>query len=110
MALGGEYNRNNSDREPRSKETMAAVASLDTLLWQSLASVALPGFTINMIVRASKFAVGRTAGLPILISKWLPTAAGLGSIPFIVQPIDNFVDFALDNTTRPFFKIEDEKH
>ncbi|EJK74014.1 hypothetical protein THAOC_04336 [Thalassiosira oceanica] len=107
MALGEENNRPNGER---SKETRAAIASFDTLLWQSLASVAIPGFTINMIVRASKFAVGRTAGLPILISKWLPTTAGLGSIPFIVKPIDSLVDFALDNTTRPYFGIEDERH
>ena len=110
MALSEDNNRTNVGQEPRSKETRAAIASFDTLLWQSLASVAIPGFTINMIVRASKFAVGRTVGLPILISKWLPTAAGLGSIPFIVKPIDSLVDFALDNTTRPFLGIEDEKH
>ena len=38
--------------------------------------------------------------LPALALRWLPTAAGLGAIPFIVTPIDEFVDFALDNSTR----------
>ena len=53
-----------------------------------------------MIVRSARFAVARSVGLPAVVSKWLPTAAGLGSIPFIISPIDNLVDYALDNTTR----------
>lgn len=59
---------------------------------------------INLIVRASRFAVARSVGLPTLVSKWLPTAAGLGSVPFIIKPIDDFVDFSLDNSTRKFLE------
>ena len=65
--------------------------------------MAIPGGVINMIVRGSRYAVARSVGLPALVSKWFPTAAGLGSIPFIITPIDNCVDFALDNTTRKIF-------
>jgi len=72
---------------------------------QSLASVAIPGGVINTIVRASRFAVSRTVGLPLVVSKWAPTAAGLGSIPLIIHPIDECVDFALDNTTRKMLGI-----
>ena len=67
---------------------------------QGLASVAIPGGVINVIVRASRFAVARSVGLPVIISKWFPTVAGLGSIPCIITPIDKCVDFALDNSTR----------
>ncbi|KAL3790307.1 hypothetical protein HJC23_002933 [Cyclotella cryptica] len=88
----------------RSRETRAAIATFDTLLWQSLASVAIPGGVINMIVRTARFAVARSIGLPALVSKWLPTAAGLGSIPIIITPIDNLVDYALDSTTRKLLR------
>lgn len=92
-------------KETRTKEMRAAIAGFDTLLWQGLASVAIPGGVINLIVRSSRIAVARTVGLPILVSKWLPTAAGLGSVPFIITPIDNFVDFALDNSTRKMLGV-----
>ncbi|KAL7538246.1 hypothetical protein ACHAXR_008417 [Thalassiosira sp. AJA248-18] len=102
--------RSKTVRETRSKEVRAAIAGFDTLLWQGLASVAIPGGVINLIVRSSRFAVARTVGLPILVSKWLPTAAGLGSIPFIITPIDNCVDYALDNSTRKMLGVGYDKN
>lgn len=98
-------NNDEARKDARSKEVRAAIVGFDTLLWQGLASVAIPGGIINMIVRSSRFAIGRTVGLPILISKWLPTAMGLGSIPIIISPIDNFVDYALDNSIRKMLGI-----
>ena len=91
--------------DTRSKEKRAAIAMFDTLLWQSLASVAIPGGVINTIVRATRFTVARTVGLPLAVTKWAPTVMGLGSIPFIVTPIDHCVDFALDNSTRKFLEM-----
>jgi hypothetical protein len=44
--------------------------------------------------------------LPAVVSKWLPTAVGLGSIPIIITPIDNLVDYTLDNTTRKLLNEE----
>lgn len=93
-------------KETRSKEVRAAIAGFDTLMWQGLASVAIPGGVINLIVRASRIAVTRTVGLPVLVSTWLPTAAGLGSIPVIIKPIDDCVDFALDNSTRKMLGVD----
>lgn len=57
-----------------------------------------------MIVRTARFAVGRSIGMPAVVSKWLPTAAGLGCIPIIITPIDNVVDYALDSTTRKLLR------
>jgi len=89
------------DKTISSREYRAAVATFDTLLWQSLASVMIPGLAINVIVKASRFGVARSPfSLPALISKWLPTATGICSIPLIIHPIDDFVDFTLDNSTR----------
>jgi len=93
-----------SKYDTRSNETRAAIAFFDTLLWQSLASVAIPGGVINTIVRATRFTVARTAGLPLAVTTWAPTVMGLGSIPFIIHPIDECVDFALDNSTRKFLE------
>jgi mitochondrial fission process protein 1 len=84
-----------------SREAKASLDSGDVLLWQSLASVIIPGAAINILVKASRFAVARS---PVIlapaIKEWLPTAVGLGSIPFIIHPIDHAVDVMLDNTTR----------
>ena len=63
----------------------------------------------TVIVRSSRFAVARTVGLPALAAKWLPTAAGLGSIPFIIKPIDASVDYLLDNSTRKILGIHPEE-
>ena len=77
------------------------VSTADTLLWQSLASVMLPGLAINQVVKASRFAVTKgPAGVPVAITTWLPTAMGLGSIPLIIHPIDHFVDVLMDSSFR----------
>ena len=81
--------------------TESIVSTMDTLLWQSLASVAIPGATINAIVRVSRFAVHRSPIiLPMAVSTWFPTAAGLVSIPVIIKPIDEAVDVLMDSTFR----------
>ena len=82
-------------------DSLASTA--DVLLWQSLASVAIPGATINMIVRASRWTVARSTArilLPAMVAEWLPTAVGLGSIPVIIHPIDRMVDWFMDSTFR----------
>uniref|UniRef100_A0A7S2MFK8 Mitochondrial fission process protein 1 n=1 Tax=Helicotheca tamesis TaxID=374047 RepID=A0A7S2MFK8_9STRA len=91
---------NNGTSLSSSKEAQIAIATFDTLLWQSLASVMIPGATINLLVKASRLTVSRTIILPTMLSKWAPTGVGLGSIPFIVHPIDTAVDYALDNSVR----------
>jgi fission process protein 1 len=82
-------------------ELDAVASTMDTLIWQSLASVTIPGATINMIVKASRFAVAKSPMvLPALVSTWLPTGIGLGSVPLIIHPIDNAVDWFMDSTLR----------
>ena len=72
----------------------------------ALASVMISGATINVIVKSSRFAVAWTTTLPVLVAKWFLTSAGIGSIPFIVNPFDRFVDYSLDNTTRRWIDKE----
>jgi|EP00945_MAST-04E_sp_MAST-4E-sp1_P003441 fission process protein 1 len=74
-------------------------AAADTLLWQSFASVIIPGFVIHKVVDAVKW-TGEKAKFSPALRRWAPTAIGLSAIPFIIHPIDHFVDYAMDNTVR----------
>ncbi|GFO09843.1 mitochondrial fission process protein 1 [Plakobranchus ocellatus] len=76
------------------------IAATDTLIWQGFASVIVPGFTINRICWLSRHVLKHVHSLPAVVQKWSVVAAGLGSIPFIVQPIDRGVDLAMDSTVR----------
>mmetsp|Transcript_34075 Transcript_34075/g.133376 ORF Transcript_34075/g.133376 Transcript_34075/m.133376 type:complete len:176 (-) Transcript_34075:1604-2131(-) len=76
-----------------------ALQAGDSLIWQALASVIVPGICINRIVALTSSAcklgpVGKSA------SAVLPTVVGLASIPVIIGPIDRGVDFAMDRTVR----------
>lgn len=77
----------------------AAVEAGDTLLWQGLASVAIPGAVINRIVWAVSM-----LPTPPRTRAWLPTVTGLSCIPLIVKPIDHCVD-GLMECLRPWYGV-----
>ena len=86
------------------------VAAFDTLVWQALASVIIPGFFINRVCAASLFAMGKTIPkVSLNARKWMTTGIGLGVIPFIVHPIDSMVHYGMDNTTRKWIGGADVK-
>ncbi|XP_030075018.1 mitochondrial fission process protein 1 [Microcaecilia unicolor] len=93
------------DSERKKRVTVAVV---DTFVWQALASVAIPGFTINRICAASLYLMGKTTRWPLPVRKWTTTAVGLSAIPFIVKPIDRSVDLLLDASLRKLYS-SDEK-
>lgn len=75
---------------------------VDTLLWQTCASVIVPGFTINRVVAATAFVVEKqAASMPVAARRWLPTAVGLACIPAVIHPIDSLVHWGMDCTIRP---------
>jgi fission process protein 1 len=76
------------------------IAGVDTLIWQSFASVIIPGITINRICALSLYTMKHATKLPAKTRKWLTTGIGLACIPFIIKPIDAFVDFVMDETFR----------
>ena len=81
-------------------------AAVDTLVWQTLASVALPGFVINRCVKLAAYGLAQpsaAAVVPKVAARWAPTAVGLAVIPVIIHPLDNFVHWAMDNTVRPWW-------
>jgi len=90
--------------------TKAGIAAFDTLIWQALASVIIPGFTINRICAASLLGLAKVAPkVPLNTRKWMTTAVGLGVIPAIIHPIDSLVHFGMDNTTRKWIGGADIK-
>ncbi|CAH1801964.1 unnamed protein product, partial [Owenia fusiformis] len=78
-------------------------AFFDALIWQGLASVAIPGFTINRLCALSNYALQRSSRLPQGVRKWIVTAIGLCAIPIIIQPIDRSVDYMMNQTLRPWY-------
>uniref|UniRef100_A0A3Q0SND7 Mitochondrial fission process protein 1 n=1 Tax=Amphilophus citrinellus TaxID=61819 RepID=A0A3Q0SND7_AMPCI len=91
------------------KTARVAVAVVDTFVWQALASVIIPGFTINRVCAASLYLLGRTTKWPLPVRKWTTTAIGLSTIPFIITPIDRSVDYLLDSSLRKVYG-DGEKH
>lgn len=102
--------------------TIGAERGVDTMVWQLIASVAAPGYTIHTVVavvrgildaaeeqppvRAALGAAAQAVGAAPdafleAFNKSIPTAAGLLAIPFIVHPIDGAVHAMLNATLRP---------
>ncbi|XP_021567087.1 mitochondrial fission process protein 1 isoform X1 [Carlito syrichta] len=73
------------------RSTRVTVAVVDTFVWQALASVAIPGFTINRVCAASLYVLGTATRWPLAVRKWTTTALGLLTIPIIIHPIDRWV-------------------
>lgn len=77
------------------------VAVVDTFVWQGLASVAIPGFTINRLCAASLALLGTLTRWPLPLRRWTTTALGLAAIPFIITPIDRYGGHAGTTTPSP---------
>ncbi|KAL0044872.1 hypothetical protein WJX82_000746 [Trebouxia sp. C0006] len=96
--------------------------AMDTVVWQLLASVVCPGYTIHTVValaHAGLIPLEHQAAVqqafqqcaPVLntspetftqlVDKSLPTMIGLGAIPFIVHPIDNGIHALMNASFRP---------
>lgn len=96
--------------------------SLDTVVWQLLASVICPGYTIHSVVYIVHSLLGLAEKqesvhrsilqaatavnmepelVQTLLDKSIPTFVGLAAIPFIVHPIDNAIHGLMNLTLRP---------
>ncbi|KAF1410000.1 Mitochondrial fission process protein 1, partial [Spheniscus humboldti] len=88
--------------------TRVGVAVVDTFVWQSLASVAIPGVTINRLCAASLALLGALTRWPLPLRRWTTTALGLAAIPLIITPIDRTVDFLMDSSLRKLYRVPGE--
>ena len=80
-----------------------AVYAMDLAIWHSLASMALPAFTIHSIVKYSGKVIKKCSDPASKFGKFGPTIIGLCSIPFIIHPLDHVTDFSMNNTLRKFY-------
>jgi fission process protein 1 len=78
-------------------------AVVDTLVWQGLASVAIPGFTINRLCSTARWSLNRWGVGTASLQRWTVVGVGLSCIPFIINPIDRLVDYGMDHF-RPLVK------
>jgi hypothetical protein len=95
-----------------------AMVGGDAFAWQFLASVVIPGFTINRVVTYSREFIERSSSSSsssssfssmsaslhkhAVLRTWAPTLIGLSMIPFIIHPIDTCVNKLFDGVIRPF--------
>lgn len=85
-------------------------AAVDTLLWQTFASVLVPGLTINRVCAVSLLALAKGAPrIPLIARKWTTTVIGLAIIPFIVHPIDGLVHYGMDHSVRKYLDLTPPK-
>ncbi|XP_075069211.1 mitochondrial fission process protein 1 [Mixophyes fleayi] len=98
-----------ANRDGPGRRADITVAVVDTFVWQALASVAIPGFTINRLCAGSLYMMGRITRWPLPVRKWTTTAIGLAAIPVIIKPIDRSVDFLLDSSLRKFYGTQANK-
>ncbi|XP_050353787.1 mitochondrial fission process protein 1 isoform X2 [Nymphalis io] len=77
----------------------------DALLWQTLASVAIPGIVINRICAYThKYLQKNVSKIPAKPRSLITVAVGLASIPIIVKPIDISVTMFMNLTYRQLVK------
>ena len=84
----------------------AAMRAGDALVFHSIGSMALPAWSIHTIVKQTGRACNLTSVqgvLPPRVRAVLPTVLGLGSIFFIVHPIDHATDVAMTHTVRRLY-------
>lgn len=91
-------------KETSGDAKLTGATTMDTLLWQLLASVFWPGSFIRVVVATTNFVLSKTdiavfhqlAEQGIDMERILPTLLGIAVIPFIVHPIDTTVEKAGD--------------
>uniref|UniRef100_A0A7S3QZZ7 Mitochondrial fission process protein 1 n=1 Tax=Dunaliella tertiolecta TaxID=3047 RepID=A0A7S3QZZ7_DUNTE len=115
-----------SKEEENAALVVGGLKALDTVVWQMLASVMIPGFIIHQSVHLATHSLSSPAGLKTLtlganafgrvvgmdlsatlpgyIINALPVALGLALVPIICHPIDSVVDKLLDSTLRPVLR------
>ncbi|XP_057330359.1 mitochondrial fission process protein 1 [Microplitis mediator] len=90
------------------KNKRIILSASDTLIWQSFASVIIPGLVINRICAGVRF-LQKKAKNPVMRNPWVSTVVGLISIPFIIRPIDDGVERTMDSTYRQWTGYHPQK-
>lgn len=98
--------------DKKSPNKKAIEMFIEAAVWQGLASVIIPGFTINRICWMSNIVI--RSMMSSLLSptrqKYLVTSIGLGCIPVIIKPIDRLVDAVIDSGVKLSKDVGVEHH
>jgi len=81
---------------------------IDTTVWHSLASFALPSLILNSVISGSYFLLSFNGKFVNRFSMMTPIVLGFATLPFIIEPIDKTTSFMLNSTIRKGYieKIE----
>ncbi|BGO97371.1 Mitochondrial 18 kDa protein [Rhodotorula toruloides] len=88
---------------PEAVQQVVGLTVAKRAIFQATASMLLPSLTIHTIVKYSALWVKKQGIQSIRIRQWLPSALGLGMIPFLPTLFDEPVEQAVDST---FDRIE----
>ena len=99
----------------RDKGTEAQIyTGIDQTIWHSMASLAFPAITIHQIVHySSKYAAPKISHYLPKYGRFSPIIFGLGSIPFIIHPLDHIADFIMNQSLRKYWyhgKVQIHSH
>jgi fission process protein 1 len=86
-------------KDQESKTLGALKASSYTMLWQFLASIAIPAFAINRTVKLTGYLV-RNSQFKSIVNKYIPTMIGLGLIPVLPYVLDPLVDDVMNKALK----------
>ncbi|KAK1926462.1 mitochondrial 18 KDa protein-domain-containing protein [Papiliotrema laurentii] len=86
--------------------TRLGLVTVKRAVFQGVASMALPAFTIHSAVKYAgrQFAKAKSPAM----KRWGPTAVGIGIVPFLPylfdEPVEHAVDFAFDKLEETYFR------
>ncbi|KAG1653956.1 hypothetical protein FOA52_008977 [Chlamydomonas sp. UWO 241] len=98
-------------RRPTALPTATTIVwAMDCFVWQTLASVLVPGAIIHKVVEATSWGVAKAAPgkerlLGLVPASLVPVVVGLAAIPFIVEPLDHAVTVVMDATLRKAYPL-----
>uniref|UniRef100_A0A1B6L1G4 Mitochondrial fission process protein 1 n=1 Tax=Graphocephala atropunctata TaxID=36148 RepID=A0A1B6L1G4_9HEMI len=82
------------------RNSNAVLKAADALIWQSLASVLVPGLAIEWIAKGSVMLM-QNLKVSKPMGRYVPMGMVLLSMPLFGESIDRMVDMVLNHTTRP---------
>ncbi|WWC67743.1 uncharacterized protein I206_101655 [Kwoniella pini CBS 10737] len=88
-----------------SEPTRLTMVAVKRSVFQGIASMALPAFTIHTAVKQASKQFSKSTNLTL--RRWGPTSVGIGIVPFLPylfdHPVEKATDFAFDKIEETFF-------
>ncbi|EIW68727.1 hypothetical protein TREMEDRAFT_44548 [Tremella mesenterica DSM 1558] len=89
-----------------SEPTRLALVAVKRSVFQSVASMALPAFTIHTAVKYASRSLAKSGN--VTMRRWGPTAVGIGLVPALPymfdEPVEHVVDWGFDKLEERWFR------